>query len=102
MDSSNQVPDDDMLGRFRNILVCNGLQEQLFAQVVTQLREKGLLLKQGTIVDSTLITSPSSMKNQEKQCDSDAHQVKRATPGILATRLILVRQRQRLSWRRKA
>ena len=34
VESSNQVPDGDTLGRFRNLLICNGLQEMLFAQVV--------------------------------------------------------------------
>ena len=77
VDSSNQVPDGDTLGRFRNILVHNGLQEQLFAQIVKLLREKGLLLKKGTIVDSTIIAAPSSTKNQEKRRDPDAHQVKK-------------------------
>lgn len=41
------------------------------------LREKGLLLKKGTIVDSTIITAPSSTKNQDKQRDPEAHQVKK-------------------------
>lgn len=77
VESSNQVPDGDTLGRFRNILVHNGLQEQLFAQVIKLLREKGLLLKKGTIVDSTIIAAPSSTKNQDKQRDPDAHQVKK-------------------------
>ena len=77
IESSNQVPDGDTLGRFRNILVHNGLQEQLFAQVIKLLREKGLLLKKGTIVDSTIIAAPSSTKNQDKQRDPDAHQVKK-------------------------
>ena len=31
VDSSNQVPDGDTLGRFRNLLIRNGLQEKLFA-----------------------------------------------------------------------
>jgi len=77
VDSSNQVPDGDTLGRFRNILVHNGLQKQLFTQVVKLLQQKGLLLKKGTIVDSTIIAAPSSTKNQEKQRDPDAHQVKK-------------------------
>ena len=77
LESSNQVPDGDTLGRFRNILIRNGLQEQLFAQVVRLLQEKGLLLKKGTIVDSTIIAAPSSTKNQKKQRDPDAHQVKK-------------------------
>lgn len=77
VDSSNQVPDGDTIGRFRNILVRNRLQEKLFAQVVDMLQQRGLLLRKGTIVDSTLIEAPSSTKNREKQRDPDAHQVKK-------------------------
>ena len=77
VDSSNQVPDGDTLGRFRNLLVKNGLQEKLFAQVVSMLMERGMILKKGTIVDSTIISAPSSTKNKEKQRDPDAHQVKK-------------------------
>ena len=67
VDSSNQVPDGDTLGRFRNLLIRNGLQEKLFAQVVAALMERGLILKKGTIVDSTIISAPSSTKNKEKK-----------------------------------
>ena len=77
VDSSNQVPDGDTLGRFRNLLVKNSLQEKLFAQVVPLLMEHGIILKKGTIVDSTIISAPSSTKNKEKQRDPDAHQVKK-------------------------
>ena len=47
VESSNQVPDGDTIGRFRNILVNHGLQEKLFAQVVALLTERGLILKKG-------------------------------------------------------
>ena len=77
VDSSNQVPDGDTIGRFRNLLVKNGLQEKLFAQVVAALMERGMILKKGTIVDSTIISAPSSTKNKEKKRDPDAHQVKK-------------------------
>ena len=77
VDSGNQVPDGDTLGRFRNLLIKNNLQEKLFAQVVRLLTERGLILKKGTIVDSTIISAPSSTKNKEKQRDPDAHQVKK-------------------------
>lgn len=39
--------------------------------------ERGLILKKGTIVDSTIISAPSSTKNKDKQRDPDAHQVKK-------------------------
>lgn len=77
VDSGNQVPDGDTLGRFRNLLEEHGLQQQFFAQVLTTLMERGLILKKGTIVDSTIIAIPSSTKNQKKERDPDAHQVKK-------------------------
>lgn len=77
VESSNQVPNGDTLGRFRNLLMQNGMQEQLFAQVVSALAERGLILKKGTIVDSTIISAPSSTKNKEKKRDSEAHQTKK-------------------------
>lgn len=39
--------------------------------------ERGLILKKETIVDSTIISSPSSTKNKRKKRDPDAHQVKK-------------------------
>ena len=75
--SSNQVPNGDTIGRFRNILIQNRLQEKLFADVVSRLKAKGLMLMKGTIVDSTLIAAPSSTKNEKKERDPDAHQVKK-------------------------
>jgi len=71
------VPDGDTIGRFRALLVEHGLQEKLFAQVVELLQAKGLILKKGSIVDSTIISAPSSTKNQEKKRDPDAHQTKK-------------------------
>lgn len=77
VDSSNQVPDGDTIGRFRNILTKHGLQEKLFGDVVSLLESEGLMLRRGTIVDSTLIESPSSTKNKKKSRDPEAHQSKK-------------------------
>ena len=77
VESSNQVPDGDTLGRFRNLLIKNDLQEKLFKQVVELLTKRGLILKNGTIVDSTIISAPSSTKNASRQRDSEAHQTKK-------------------------
>lgn len=77
VDSSNQVPDGDTIGRFRALLAEHGLQEKLFAQVVGLLTQQGLILKKGTIVDSTIIAAPPSKKNKERQRDPDAHQTKK-------------------------
>ena len=53
--------------------------EQFFALVVKTLTDRGLILKKGTIVDSTIIEAPSSTKNKEKQRDPDAHSVKKGS-----------------------
>lgn len=77
VESSNQIPDGDTIGRFRNLLIKNHSHEQFFAMVVKTLTERGLILKKGTIVDSTIISAPSSTKNKEKKRDHDAHSVKK-------------------------
>ena len=53
------------------------LTGMLFLQVVEILSSKGLILKKGIIVDSTIIAAPSSTKNKEKKRDKDAHSVKK-------------------------
>ena len=74
---TGQVPDGDTIGRFRRLLEKHGIQEKLFAQVRDLLIEKGLILKKGTIVDSTFIEAPSSTKNREKKRDPEAHSGKK-------------------------
>ena len=71
------MPNGDAIGRFRNILIKNQMQEKLFGDVVKRLKERGLMLMKGTIVDSTLIAAPSSTKNEKKERDPDAHQTKK-------------------------
>ena len=76
--SSYQVPNGDTIGRFRNILIKNNMQEKLFADVVNRLKARGLMLMKGAIVDSTLIAAPSSTKNNKKKArDPKAHQTKK-------------------------
>ncbi len=41
------------------------------------LAEKGLLLREGTIVDATLIAAPPSVKNRDKKRDPAMHQTKK-------------------------
>ena len=77
INSTEQVPDGDTIGRFRNMLIENNLQETMFGTVIEILKERNLILKKGTIVDSTIIEAPPSTKNREKKRDPEAHQVKK-------------------------
>ena len=60
-------------------MIQNHIHEQFFAVVLKTLTDRGLILKKGTIVDSTIISAPSSTKNKEKKRDPDAHSVKKGT-----------------------
>ena len=54
INSPDEVPDGDTMGRFRNLLTEHDLQKQIFDEIVKILTERGLILKKGTIVDSTI------------------------------------------------
>ena len=45
--------------------------------MVELLTKRGLILRKGTIVDSTIISAPSSTQNASRQRDSEAHQTKK-------------------------
>lgn len=77
VDSGNQVPDGNTIGRFRRLLEQHRMGERFLKQIVQKLRRCNLLLKKGTIVDSTLIAAPSSTKNGKGERDPEAHQVKK-------------------------
>ncbi len=49
------APDHSTISRFRTQLAQAGLAEQLFAAVEGQLAARGLLVKQGTLVDATVV-----------------------------------------------
>ena len=49
------APDHSTVSRFRRQLTRAGLAEPLFAAVEAQLAARGLLVKQGTLVDATLV-----------------------------------------------
>ena len=73
----DDVPDGDTIGRFRNLLIRNELQKKIFDLVLEILTERGLILKKGTIVDSTFIEAPSSTKNKKKKRNPEAHSAKK-------------------------
>src|SRR3954467_11151560 len=63
------VPDATTLLKFRRWLERHELTRVLFEEVGTVLEERGLLMRQGTIVDASIIAAPSSTKNKEKARD---------------------------------
>jgi len=73
----NKLPDESTILRFRHLLEEHHLSIQILATVNATLTAKGLLLKQGTVVDATLIAAPSSTKNSSGERDPEMHQTKK-------------------------
>src|SRR5258706_10766045 len=71
------VPDATTLLKFRHWLERHELTRVLFEEVGTVLEERGLLMRQGTIVDATIIAAPPSTKNKSKSRDPEMHQTKK-------------------------
>lgn len=73
----NRIPDETTILNFRRLLEEHKLSEELFTEVNTYLGGKRLLLRQGTLVDATIINAPSSTKNKERKRDPEMHQTKK-------------------------
>ena len=71
------VPDATTLLKFRRLLETHDLCKALFAAINTDLAARGLLLREGTLVDATLIAAPSSTKNKKRARDPEMHQTKK-------------------------
>ena len=61
------VPDATTLLGFRHLLAANNLTRALLAEVNAMLGERGVLLREGTIIDATIIAAPSSTKNEQRR-----------------------------------
>jgi IS5 family transposase len=71
------VPDETTMLHFRHLLEKHRLTEALFHSIKQHLPAKGLTLKHGTIVDTTLINAPSAAKNAKGERNPDMHQTKK-------------------------
>ena len=74
---SDPLPDESTLLHFRHLLEEHQLGQGLFAEINAHLEDQGLRLREGTIVDATIIEAPSSTKNRTGQRDPEMHQVKK-------------------------
>jgi IS5 family transposase len=72
-----RLPDESTILRFRHPLEEHELGQQILATVNAQLIYPGQMLKTGTVVDATLISAPSSTKNDKGERDPEMHQIKK-------------------------
>ena len=75
---SEALPDESTILHFRHILGQeHELGEGLFEEIKGYLESRGLRLREGTIVDATIIEAPSSTKNRAGARDPEMRQTKK-------------------------
>lgn len=75
--SSAGIPDETTILNFRDLLERNGVAAEILQAVNQLLQDQRLLVRQGTIVDATLIDAPSSTKNKAGARDPEMHQTRK-------------------------
>lgn len=75
--SLGRVPDESTILNFRHFLERHELTKKLFQSTEKYLSEHGMILSEGTIVDASIISAPSSTKNKDRQRDPEMKQSKK-------------------------
>ena len=75
--ATDVVPDETTILHFRHLLERHELTKKIFEKTQRYLKERGLLLREGTIVDATIINAPSSTKNHDNTRDKEMKQTKK-------------------------
>lgn len=74
---SEPIPDESTILHFRHLLEKHQLGQGMFEEIRAGLEKQGMLLKEGTIVDATIIAAPSSTKNREGERDPEMRQTRK-------------------------
>ena len=74
---SGALPDETTILNFRHLLERHSLGEGLLQEINAHLDSQGLRLREGTIVDASIIEAPSSTKNRAGERDPAMHQTKK-------------------------
>ena len=74
---SGSLPDETTILNFRHPLERHNLGQGLLQEINAHLESRGLKLREGTIVDATIIEAPSSTKNRSGERDPEMHQTKK-------------------------
>ena len=71
---TDRIRDETTILAFRHLLEQHDLGSQIFEVVKAHLKANGMAMKQGTIIDATIIAAPSSTKNEKRERDPEMHQ----------------------------
>ena len=74
---SEALPDETTILNFRHLLERHELGKGLLEEINAHLESQGLRLREGTIVDASIVEAPSSTKNRAGERDPEMHQTKK-------------------------
>ena len=81
------IPDGTSILHFRHLLERHALGEMLLSRINQHLAARGLCLREGTVVDSTLIAAPSSTQHEQKARDPEMQQTRKGNNGYFGMKL---------------
>jgi IS5 family transposase len=71
---TDRIPAETTILAFRHLLEEKDRGTQIVESVKAHLKANGMAMKQGTIIDATIIAAPSSTKNEKRERDPQMHQ----------------------------
>lgn len=84
---SERLPDETTILNFRHFLESHKLGKVLFEEIKRHLKAQKLIFREGTIVDATIISAPSSTKNQSGERDAEMHQTRKGQQWFFGMKL---------------
>lgn len=77
LDLTHSLPDETTILKFRHLLEKHDLARKIFQCINEELQQQGLMLQQGTLVDASILSAPSSTKNKTGKRDPEMRQTKK-------------------------
>ena len=87
--AQDRSPDATTILAFRHFIERHQLAEEIFKAAGQYMREKGLLLREGTVVDATIIHAPTCTKNEKRERDPQMHQTLKGNQWLFGMKVHL-------------
>ena len=84
---SERLPDETTILNFRHFLEAHKLGKVLFEEINRHLKAQNLIFREGTIVDATILSAPSSTKNESGERDPQMHQTRKGQQWFFGMKL---------------
>jgi len=83
----DSLPDETSVLNFRHLLEKHDLTKRILSTINEQLKEQGLMVSQGTMVDATIIQAATSTKNKDKKRDPDMRSTRKGNQWYFSMKI---------------